>query len=119
MMDETLTIVFLEDNHKKALLGLVIASTGASLGKKVQMFFAFDSLCFIRKDFLEISEDDKVKNYLRRLLKECKDMGIKFFACSLSFEMLNIKKEDIIDDIEIVSSIKLINSIDSGKTIFL
>lgn len=118
-MRENLTIILTEKDENKALLAFVIASTGASLGKNVSIFFAFEGIKFIKKDYFETIENNKKINLIKRLLKDCKDLNIKFFVCSLSFEVLDIKRDEIIENIEIASSITLMNSIDEGRTIFI
>ncbi len=118
-MNENITIILSGKDENRALLALVIATTSASLGKNVNIFFAFEGIEFIKKDFIEKSENQKKTTLIKRLINDCRDLNVKFLACSLSFEMFDIKKDEIIENVEIASSITLINSMDTGKTIFI
>lgn len=118
-MNDNLTIILSGKDENKALLAFVIATTSASLGKNVNIFFAFEGIEFIKKDFLKNLDNQKKTILIKRLINDCLDLNVKFLACSLSFEMLDIKKDEIIENVEIASSVTLINSMDTGKTIFI
>ena len=38
---------------------------------------------------------------LDQLLRECIDLGVKFTACQMSMDVMGIKREDLIDEVEI------------------
>ncbi len=37
---------------------------------------------------------------IRDMIKECKDLGVKFYACSTTMEMFGLKREDLIDEVD-------------------
>ncbi len=37
---------------------------------------------------------------IREMIKECKDSGVKFYACSTTMEMFGLKREDLIDEVD-------------------
>ncbi len=37
---------------------------------------------------------------IREMIKECKDLGVKFYACSTTMEMFGLKKEDLIEEVD-------------------
>ncbi len=47
---------------------------------------------------------------IREMIKECKDLGVKFYACSTTMEMFGLKKEDLIDEVdEVVGATTFMN----------
>jgi intracellular sulfur oxidation DsrE/DsrF family protein len=43
-------------------------------------------------------------DYTREQINELLSMGVKFFVCSISLRALGVKKEDLIDGVEVVDS---------------
>ncbi len=37
---------------------------------------------------------------VRDMIKECKDLGVKFYACSTTMEMFGLKREDLIEEVD-------------------
>ncbi len=37
---------------------------------------------------------------IREMIKECKDLGVKFYACSTTMEMFGLKREDLIEEVD-------------------
>ncbi len=47
---------------------------------------------------------------IREMIKECKDLGVKFYACSTTMEMFGLKREDLIDEVdEVVGATTFMN----------
>ncbi len=37
---------------------------------------------------------------IREMIRECKTLGVKFYACSTTMEMMGLKREDLIDEVD-------------------
>ncbi len=37
---------------------------------------------------------------IREMIKECKELGVKFYACSNTMEMMGLKREDLLDEVD-------------------
>ncbi len=37
---------------------------------------------------------------IREMIKECKDLGVKFYACSTTMEMFGLRREDLIEEVD-------------------
>ena len=136
---EKMTIVVFSGDLDKALAAFILATTGASMGMEVSMFFTFWGLNILRKstsknvkkDFLgrmfgmmmpkgsqklKLSQmsmgglGGKMIRYimkknnvtsLEELIEQAKEQGIKIIACNMSMDLMGIKKEELIDGIEI------------------
>jgi peroxiredoxin family protein len=57
---------------------------------------------------------------LSELIKTAKESGIKLIACSMSMDIMGIKQEELIDDVEIGGVAKYIaESEKSGSNLFI
>jgi peroxiredoxin family protein len=37
---------------------------------------------------------------IRDMIKECKELGVKFYACSNTVELMGLKREQLIDEVD-------------------
>jgi peroxiredoxin family protein len=99
---------------------LILASTAVTLGMEAHLFFTFWGMLMIRKDVydkLSLSTDGEKASgmnaeamakamsginmpSLPEMIKMAKEAGVKFHACSNSVEMMRLKKEDLIPEVD-------------------
>ncbi len=96
---------------------LMLASAGAAMDVETHIFFTFWGLEALKKGGLENAKlpgmmrlgtgmmKDRMKKSkvppLTEILKKSKEMGnLKIYACSTTMELMNIKKEDLIPEVD-------------------
>ena len=72
------------------------------------------------KNMIEKIMKEKHVDDLPTMMKKVKEMGVRFIACTMSMDLMGIKKEELIDDIEYagVASYIAANE-DAGTTLFI
>jgi peroxiredoxin family protein len=95
----------------------MLSSTGAAMDVETHLFFTFWGLMALKKGGLEKAglpglmtiatgmmkgkiKDAKVPTLIE-LLKMCRQMGnVKIYACSTTMEIMGVKKEDLIPEVD-------------------
>lgn len=106
-----MAIIFHSGNYKRLQHGLHIAQAASALGREVRLFFAYDSLLYLKKDDLSLSHQEREasftkKNFqgkseqnfpeeLKELFRQTKELGAKFYVCSNSMSLLNIARNEL------------------------
>jgi peroxiredoxin family protein len=116
----------------------MLSSTGAAMDVETHLFFTFWGLMALKKgglesagipDFMAIStgmmkgmiKHAKVPT-LTELLKMCRQMGnVKIYACSTTMEIMGVKKEELIPEVdEIVGAASFLSiALDSDVQLFI
>ena len=116
----------------------MLSSTGAAMDVEIHLFFTFWGLMALKKGGLESAglpgfmtmdtgmmkgkiKDAKVPP-LTEMLKMCRQMGnVKIYACSTSMEIMGVKKEDLIPEVdEIVGAATFLAiALDSDVQLFI
>ncbi|MGQ4834017.1 MAG: DsrE/DsrF/DrsH-like family protein [Candidatus Asgardarchaeia archaeon] len=94
----------------------ILAQVGASLGMEVHLFFTFWGINIIKKGgakklklpgLMRIGTGMMKKKMkqagvpsLEEMIKTCHELGVKLWACSQTMEIMGIKREDLIDEVE-------------------
>lgn len=95
----------------------MLASTGGAMDAEVHLFFTFWGLDAVKKGGLESAKlpgimslgtgmmRGKIKKVgipsLPELMKMCRDTGnVKIYACSTTMAMMDVKKEELIDEVD-------------------
>jgi peroxiredoxin family protein len=128
------SIVVSEGTFDKAMMPLIIATTAASMGMEVHIFFTFFGLKLLKKGtkpklpgmmrlftgmILKKMEKLKIPDF-EELKQQAIDLGVHLYACSTSMTLMNVKKEDIIDSAEILGAAKFIDiAADSEVQLFI
>ncbi len=113
-----LAIVVSENSLDKAMMPLILGTTGAALDAEVHLFFTFWGLYLLKKDYKPklkgimapftgmMAKRMKAKNIpgYSDLLNQARELGVKLYACSTSMEMMGIKKEDLIEGVEVLGA---------------
>ena len=96
---------------------LMLASAGAAMDVETHIFFTFWGLEALKKGGLENAKlpgmmrlgtgmmKDRMKKSkvppLTEILKKSKEMGnLKIYACSTTMELMNVKEEDLIPEVD-------------------
>jgi peroxiredoxin family protein len=96
---------------------LMLASTGGAMDAEVHLFFTFWGMDAIKKGGLDKAKlpgimsvgtgmmKNKIKSVgiptLQELLKMCRDTeNVKLYACSTTMQMMDVKKEDLIPEVD-------------------
>ncbi len=96
--------------------GLSIGLAASALGRDVRLFFSYWALGYLKKENKYAFELDKEalkhKGLLEKNIKEghmvkvqelfsqAKRMGAKFYACTSSMGLLNIARDELIDEVD-------------------
>jgi peroxiredoxin family protein len=116
----------------------MLSSTGAAMDVETHLFFTFWGLMALKKGGLESAglpglmtvgtgmmkgkiKDAKIPT-LTGLLAMCRKMGnVKIYACSTTMEIMGVKKEDLIPEVDdIVGAATFLNiALDSDVQLFI
>jgi peroxiredoxin family protein len=116
----------------------MLSSTGGAMDVETHLFFTFWGLMALKKGGLESAglpgvmsvgtgmmkgkiKDAKVPT-LTELLNMCRKMGnVKIYACSTTMEIMGVKKEDLIPEVDnIVGAATFLNiALDSDVQLFI
>jgi peroxiredoxin family protein len=109
---------------------LILSLQAARAGAESMVFFTFDGIRVILKDgikkvkyypkgflgaipgipklftkmMIKLAEERAGVPSPDMLLEMCQIEGVKFYACLMTIQMMNLKKEDFIDGIEIIDA---------------
>jgi peroxiredoxin family protein len=116
----------------------MLSSTGAAMDVETHLFFTFWGLMALKKGGLESAGlsgimavgtsmmKDRIKSAkvatLPELLAMCRKMGnVKIYACSTTMEIMDVKKEDLIPEVDaIVGAATFLNiALDSDVQLFI
>jgi len=116
----------------------MLSSTGGAMDAEVHLFFTFWGMNAIKKGGLESAKlpgimsvgtgmmRDKIKKVgvpsLPELLKMCRDTkNVKIYACSTTMAIMDVKKEDLIPEVdEIVGAATFLDiAMDSDVQLFI
>lgn len=119
MVDEkkSMAIIAHSGTMDKLFPVFMLASTAASSGVQVRIFFTFWGLNALKKGGLEKAKlpglmrigtgmmKGKMKKAnvpsLTEMLKMCRETGnVTIYACSTSMELMDVKKEDLIPEVD-------------------
>jgi len=111
-----LAIMFHSGSYDRIYHGLSIALAALALGREVRFFFTYWALEYLRRDKSSLLKLDKEGEVHRNILEEnikkghmqkvlelvtqTKTMGAKFYACTNSMGLLNIARDELIDEVD-------------------
>ena len=131
---KSIAIVVSEDTLDKAFMPFMIGVTAASMDADVHIFFTFMGLNILKKTFkpklpgmmalftkMMIKKMEKVKvPCFNCLVEQAQELGVHFYACNTSMKVFDMKKEDIIDGVEIVGAAKFLQlAMESDTQLFV
>lgn len=110
-----LGIVFHSSSYDRIYHGLSLAMAGSALGRDVRLFFSYWALEYLKKGKTPFRLDKEAEEHrtlieknikdghiqkISELIKETKAMGGKFYACTNSMSILNIARNELIDEVD-------------------
>lgn len=122
-MPKKATIVLFSGEMDKAYAAFIIASGAAAAGMDVTIFVTFWGLDLLKKGGLDKAPLSKMnmgglgkammKKMMRKanvepldqMLKDLRELGVKIMPCDMTMDVMGIKKEDLITEIDGVAGV--------------
>ena len=111
-----LAIIFHSGSFDRLYHGLSLALSALALGREVRLFFTYWALEYLKKDqpaALKLDEEAMAqrgllekhieRGHIQRLpelIRQAKSMGAKFYACTNSMGLLNIARDELINEVD-------------------
>lgn len=111
-----MAIIFHSGSYDRLQHGLHIAQAASALGREVRLFFTYDALLYLKKgdsfspdqdkeaslskNFFKGGQDKRLKEELKELLRQTKELGAKFYVCSNSMSLLNVARNELNDVVD-------------------
>jgi len=133
-MAERFCMVVSEGTFDKAMMPLIMGTTAASMGMEVHVFYTFFGLKLLKKGvrpklpglmslFTGMMEKKMKKVNVpgyQEMLAQAKELGVNFYACSTSMELMGMKKEQLIDGTKVLGASAFLNlAADSKVQLFI
>lgn len=111
-----LGIIFHSGSYDRISHGFSIAMAALALGREVKLFFSYWALGYLKKDKVDSLKLDEEANSCRamvekglkrghlqetsELISQVKKLGGKFYACTNSMGLLNISRDELIEEVD-------------------
>lgn len=133
-MAEKFCMVVSEGSLDKALMPLIMGNTAAAMGMEVHVFYTFFGLKLLKKGvkpklpgMMSIFTGMMVKKMKKlniqdyhTMMKEARELGVKFYACSTSMAMMGVKETDLVEGTKILGASAFLNmAADAKMTLFI
>ena len=114
---KSMSIILHSGDLDKAMAAFILAAGAAAKGMNVTMFFTFWGLSVMKKGGPDKSKLSKMnmgglgtkmmkgvmkKNNvatLTELISDCKDLDVRFVACEMTMELMNVPKEKLMSEV--------------------
>ena len=128
------SMVVSEGTFDKAMMPFIVATTAASMGMEVHIFFTFFGLKLLKRGtkpklpgmmrFFTGMIQKKMKKLkipdFEELKGQARDLGVNLYACSTSMTLMNISQEDLIEGAEVLGAAKFLDiAADSDVQLFI
>ena len=133
-MADKFCMVVSEGSFDKAMMPLIMGNTAASMGMEVHVFYTFFGLKLLKKGvkpklpgLWRIGTGMMIKKMMKlnvpgyeEMLKQAKELGVNFYACSTSMSLMGVKQEDLIDGTKVLGASKFLDlAADAKVTLFI
>lgn len=110
-----IAIIFQSGSYDRVSQGFSIALSALAIGWDVKCFFSYWSLEYLSKedrnffrleggeDHKKIIEDKIKKGHIQKisdLMVQAKTMGVSFYVCTNSMGLLNIARNELVDEVD-------------------
>ncbi len=95
------------DSPRRCATPFFFATLGAAMEYEVTMFFTIDGTLLLKKGMAETIYPKAGGAPVSDFLKDAKEAGVEFLACSASTELHDLKPEDLIDGVKMVGGAKM------------
>ncbi|OIP65845.1 MAG: peroxiredoxin [Nitrospirae bacterium CG_4_9_14_3_um_filter_53_35] len=115
-MAEKMALIVFSNEIDKLIATFNLALGGASMGMDVVLFFTFWGLELLKKDKTGDSYQkpnpslEKMMAHpkfpsIDQMVKMCKEMGVKFIACTQSMEFMGLTKDDLLPVVDSIAGV--------------
>ncbi len=133
-MADKFCMVVSEGSFDKAMMPLIMGTTGASMGMEVHVFYTFFGLKLLKKGakpklpgmmrfFTGMIEKKMMKLKIpgyQEMMEQAKDLGVHFYACSTSMSLMGVKESDLTEGTKVLGASAFLNlAADSKITLFI
>jgi peroxiredoxin family protein len=122
-MAEKMCIVVSEGHFDKAMMPLILGTTGASMGLEVHLFYTFFGLKLLTKGnkpklpgmmrlFTGMIRKKMAKNKIplpEEMMKTALDLGVNFYACSTSMTIMGVTEADLLPGVKVLGASAFLN----------
>jgi uncharacterized protein len=105
------------DTPRRCATPFFFASLAAAMDYEVSMFFTIDGTLLLKKGMAETIYPKAGGKPVSDFLKEAMEAGVKFFACTASTELHDLKPEDLIDGVKMVGGAAMWQMAEDAKTL--
>jgi len=105
------------DTPRRCATPFFFASLAAAMDYEVSMFFTIDGTLLLKKGMAEMIYPKAGGKPVSDFLHEAMDAGVKFFACTASTELHDLKPEDLIDGVKMVGGAAMWQMAEDAKTL--
>jgi len=111
-----LAIILHSGSYDRLYHGLSLALAASALGREVRLFFSYWALGCMKKNepslfnldreaqaHQEIIDKNIKAGHMRKLgelFTQAKELGVKFYACTQSMGLLNISRDELVNEID-------------------
>ncbi len=99
---------------KSVFATLIFGSSAAALGNEVILFFGVSAARILKKGELEKINTKDMPDAVE-LFGIIRELKSKIYLCSLALEDKTLKKEDLLEDVEITGAISFMSEIQDAK----
>ncbi len=131
-MVDKIAMVVSEGSFDKALMPLIIGTTAASMGMEVHVFYTFFGLKLLKKGTrpklkgmmrLFTGMIERKMNKLKipgfdEMMKQARDLGVNFYACSTSMTLMGYKESDFVDGVKVLGASAFLDIAADSKASF-
>ena len=125
-----IAIIVYNSTFDIAMMPMMIAQGALSMGMEVSIYYTFFGLSSLKKGFkpkmpgmyrlftgmmVKKMGQQKIPTFTQ-MLKDNIEMGAKVYACSTSMTMMGVRKEDLVDGVEIAGVAKFLDMAANADT---
>jgi peroxiredoxin family protein len=133
-MADKFAMVVSEGSFDKAMMPLIMGNTAASMGMEVHVFYTFFGLKLLKKGIrpklpgMMSLFTGMIEKKMRKLnvpgyqemMKQARDLGVHFYACSTSMSLMGVKESDLVEGTKVLGASAFLDiAADSKVTLFI
>jgi peroxiredoxin family protein len=122
-MADKMCLIVSEGSFDKAMMPLILGTTGASMGMEVHVFYTFFGLKLLTKGnkpklpgmmklFTGMIRKKMAKNKIplpEEMMKTALDLGVHFYACSTSMTIMGVTEADLLPGVKVLGASTFLN----------
>jgi len=113
---KNVSIIFHSGSYDRVNHGLSVALSALLMGGRAKLYFTHSSLKYLKKEkeksitlldgdrdyrerYIKSIENGHVER-IEEMIKHCKELGAEFFVCPASMAILNISRDELIEEVD-------------------